>query len=152
VVAHQDRAREDTAHQDVTGTSPCHRLFDALARGDLATFVGGCAEELVLTVSGSDPMTTRVARAEISSWYRSMGELAGSSFRSEVCLVLVDERATVVLLRHALSRRGVEYRYETVNRCTLRDGRLASWFSHPVRRRDYALAWGIDRTPVRRPA
>ena len=135
-----------------SGGDRTHDLFDALAAGDLDRFLWGCTEELVLTVSGSDPMTTLVPKSEIASWYRSMSQLAGSSFRSEVCFVLADERTTVVLLRHSLTRGHVDYRYETVNRITFRDDRLASWFSHPVRPHDYARAWGIDKESVRQPA
>ena len=72
-----------------------------------------------------------------------MRQLAGTEFRSDVSLVLTEDRTHVVLLRHTLVRAGVEHPYETVNRCTLRDGGLASWFSYPVRRSEYARAWGI---------
>jgi ketosteroid isomerase-like protein len=125
-----------------------HRLFDALTAGRLDVFLGGCVDDLVLTVIGSGPLTTLVRKGEIAAWYRSMGVLAGASFRSDVCFVLDDERATLVLLRHTLTREGTGYSYETANRCTFRDGLLASWFSRPVRRDDYARAWGIDRLSV----
>jgi hypothetical protein len=80
-----------------------------------------------------------------------MRELAGT-FRSEVGLVLSEDRTQVVLLRHSLVRGSVEYQYETVNRCTFRDGALAAWFSHPVRADDYARAWGLHRRTERLPA
>ncbi len=129
-----------------------HDLFDALAGGDLERFLAGCADDLVLTVRGSGTMTTMVAKDQIASWYRSMQELAGASFRSDVCLVLADDRTQVVLLRHHLTRNQVEYQYETVNRCTFRRHDLASWFSHPVRPSDYARAWGIPPGLERQPA
>jgi ketosteroid isomerase-like protein len=142
-----DEARYDEARHDRV-----HDLFDALAAGDLDRFLAGCADDLVLTVRGSGAMTTMVAKAQISSWYRSMQELAGASFHSDVCLVLADDPTQVVLLRHALTRDRVEYQYETVNRCTFRHGDLASWFSHPVRSSDYARAWGIQLGLERQPA
>jgi ketosteroid isomerase-like protein len=135
---------------DGDGAERCHRLFDALAAGDLDRFVAGCTEELVLTARGSDPLTTLVARSSIPAWYGSMDELAGSTFRSEVRLVLTGEPSTVVLLGHSLRRDGVEYRYETVNRCLFRGGRLASWFSQPLRADEYVRAWGIERVGERR--
>jgi ketosteroid isomerase-like protein len=142
----------DGAPDDKASHDRVHDLFDALARGDLNRFLAGCANDLVLTVRGSGAMTTMVAKAQISSWYRSMQELAGASFHSDVCLVLADDPTQVVLLRHALTRDRVEYQYETVNRCTFRHGDLASWFSHPVRSSDYARAWGIQLGLERQPA
>ncbi len=129
-----------------------HGLFDALARGSLDEFVAGCSDDLVLTVSGSGTRTTMVAKGEIASWYRSMRQLAGTSYRSDVSFVLTEDRTHVVLLRHTLIRAGVAYPYETVNRCTLRNGRLASWFSYPVRPSEYARAWGINSGLERVPA
>jgi hypothetical protein len=126
-------------------------LFDALTAGSLERFLDGCCPELVLTVRGSGAMTTLVAKSEIESWYRSMHELAGASFRSDVGFVLTEDRTHVVLLRHTLTRGHVEYQYETLNHCTLRDDGLASWFSHPVRPSAYARAWGIDPAPERIP-
>lgn len=126
-------------------------LFDALTRGALDRFVAGCCPDLVLTVRGSGAMTTLVPRSEIVTWYRSMQDLAGTSFRSEVGLVLTEDRTHVVLLRHVLTRGSVEYRYETLNHCTLRGDDLASWFSHPVRSSEYARAWGIHLASERMP-
>ncbi len=128
-----------------------HELFDAFAAGALDRFLAGCCDDLVLTVRGSGSLTTLVAKPEIASWYRSMRELAGT-FRSEVGLVLSEDRTQVVLLRHSLVRGSVEYQYETVNRCTFREGALAAWFSHPVRADDYARAWGLHRRTERLPA
>lgn len=126
-------------------------LFEAFASGALDRFLAGCSDDMVLTVRGSGPRATLVAKAGIASWYRSMQELAGV-FRSEVGLVVTEDRTQVVLLRHSLERGGVEYRYETVNRCTFRGGALASWFSHPVRPDDYARAWGLHHGLERVPA
>jgi ketosteroid isomerase-like protein len=122
--------------------SPTHALFDAFAAGALDQFLDGCRDDLVLTVRGSGPLCTLVAKAEIASWYRSMQSLAGS-FRSEVGLVLTEDHTQVVLMRHWLARGSVPRQYETVNRCTFRDGALASWFSYPVRADEYARAWGL---------
>jgi ketosteroid isomerase-like protein len=135
-----------------TPTNQVHELFDALASGELDRFLVGTCDDLVLTVSGSGRRTTLVARDEIPAWYGSMQELAGRSFSSDVRLVLAEERTFVVMLRHTLSRDGVEYQYETVNHCTFRDGGLASWFSHPVRASDYARAWGIHHQLDRKSA
>ncbi len=126
-----------------TPTNRVHELFDAFACGKLEKFLAGSCPDMVLTVSGSATRTTLVAKDGIASWYHSMQELAGASFSSEVRLVLAEEPTSIVLLRHTLIRRGVEYQYETVNHCTFRDGGLASWFSHPLRASDYARAWGI---------
>lgn len=128
------------------------RLFEALADGALDRFVAGCCDDLVLTVHGSGPMTTMVARDHIPSWYRSMQQLAGASFRADVSLVLTEDRTHVVLLTHVLVRAGHRHHYETINRCTLRHGRLASWFSYPVRPSEYARAWGIPAGGERLPA
>jgi len=117
-------------------------LFDAFVSGALDRFLAGCCEDLLLTVRGSGSLTTLVAKADIASWYASMVELAGT-LRSEVGMVLSEDRTQIVLLRHALIRGGAEHHYETVNRCTFRDGSLASWFSHPVRAEEYARAWGL---------
>jgi ketosteroid isomerase-like protein len=137
---------------DETPYNTVHELFDSLARGQLERFLAGCADDLVLTVRGSGAMTTMVAKAQIGSWYQSMRDLAGASFRSDVCLVLAEDRTQVVLLRHALTRDRVVYQYETVNRCTFRNDQLASWFSHPVHPTDYARAWGIHLGLERQPA
>jgi hypothetical protein len=120
-----------------------HELFDALTRGAVDVFVAGCCPDLVLTARGSGAMTTLVPRSEITTWYRSMQELAGPSFRSEVGPVLTEDRTHVAVLRHLLTRGSVEYPYETLNHCTLRGDRMASWFAHPLRSSEYARAWGI---------
>src|SRR5271156_4560241 len=84
-----------------------HDLFEMLTRGDLDRFVAGCRPDLVLTVRGSGSMTTRVPRSEIATWYRSMQALGGTSFRSEVGLVLTEDRTHIVQLRYSLTRGGV---------------------------------------------
>ncbi len=127
-------------------------LFEAFADGELEQFLDGCAPDLVLTVRGSGSMTTLLAKGRIASWYRSMHDLAGGSLRSEVFLEVTEGPAQVVLLRHSLTRGQIEYRYETVNRCTWRHDGLVSWFSHPLRPADYARAWGLAAVGERVPA
>jgi ketosteroid isomerase-like protein len=135
---------------DELPTERVRELFEAFIGGDLDQFLAGCAPDLVLTVRGSGSMTTLVAKGDIASWYRSMHDLTGGSLRSEVFLEVTEGAAQVVLLRHSLRRGRVEYRYETVNRCTWRHDGLVSWFSHPLRSADYARAWGLaeERVPA----
>jgi ketosteroid isomerase-like protein len=148
----QKRHGEAMAKDRELPADPVHELFDALSNGELDRFLAGCRDDLVLTVRGSGAMTTMVAKVEIASWYRSMQELAGNSFCSDVCLALTEDHTHVVLLRHTLTRDLVEYEYESINRCTFREDGLASWFSHPVRPSEYARAWGIATGLERQPA
>ncbi len=129
-----------------------HRLFTAFARGDFDAFLGGCEDGLVLTVRGSDPMTTLVPKADIPEWYRSMRQLAGRAFQASVSLVLADERVTIVVVGFTVIRQGCAHHYETVNHCTFRDGLLATWFARPLQTSAYSRAWGLPAESARLPA
>jgi ketosteroid isomerase-like protein len=120
-------------------------LFGLLVRGQYDEFLAGCTNHLVLNVRGSAGLATIVPRAQISVWHQAMRELAGGAFRSSVCFILATEHEAVVVLTHVIDRDGCTYRYQSVNRCTLREGLLAAWFSLPMNATDYARAWDLQR-------
>jgi ketosteroid isomerase-like protein len=120
-------------------------LFGLFVRGKYDEFLAGCADNLVLNVHGSARLATLVPKAQISQWLHSTQQLAGGTFRSSICFILVTEHAGIVVLTHMIDRNGVRFRYETVNHCTLRDDLLAGWFSRPMDVSDYAEAWGLPR-------
>lgn len=107
-------------------------LFGSFARGEWGEFLAGCAEDLVLNVRGSAGRATLVPKPKIAEWSRSTRELAGDTFRSSVCFVLVDDKVGVVVLQHELERDGVRFHYDTVNRCILREDLIATWFCYPM--------------------
>jgi ketosteroid isomerase-like protein len=121
-------------------------LFAALAREEYDEFLAGCTDDLVFNVRGTAQMATLVPRDQITRWHHSTRHLAGGKFRSSVCFVLATEHEAVVVLTHRIERKGVTYRYETANHCTLRDERLlAAWFCYPMNATDYALAWDLQQ-------
>jgi ketosteroid isomerase-like protein len=122
-------------------------LFGSFVRGGYDEFLKGCADDLVLNVRGSAQLATTVVKSQLSEWHQSTQQLAGDAFRSSVCFVLVTEGAGIVVLTHVIDRNGLSFRYETVNRCTLRDELLASWFSYPMDAAAYTEAWGL-RSPA----
>ena len=120
-------------------------LFGSFVREEWEEFLAGCASNLVLNVRGSAGLATMVRRTQIAEWSQSARELAGGTFRSSVCFILVDENVGVVILHHELEREGVSFKYQTVNRCILREGLIATWFSYPMNMADYVAAWGIGQ-------
>jgi ketosteroid isomerase-like protein len=119
------------------------RLFGLLDRGAFDEFLSNCTEDLTLTVRGSAPATTTVARSDIPEWYRSVQAMVDVDFRSTVSLVLNKGKESIVVLRHAFERDGVTREYETVNVCTLSGNLLARWSSSPVSLQEYADAWAV---------
>jgi ketosteroid isomerase-like protein len=120
------------------------QLFGLFVRGQDDEFLTGCADDLVLNVRGSAGLATLVPRTQIPQWHQAKRHLAGGTFHSSVCFILVMEHEGVVVLTHQIDRDGVTYRYETVNHCTLRDGLLAAWFHLPMNASDYAQAWDLE--------
>lgn len=127
-------------------------LFGSLLRGSYGEFLAGCANDLVLNVRGSAQLATRVPKSEVPQWHRSMQQLAGSSFQSSVCFILITKQTGFVVLTHTIERCGLMFRYETVNHCVLRGNLLSSWFSYPLDAETYAEAWGLQKDAVLQPA
>jgi hypothetical protein len=118
-------------------------IFGSFVREEWKDFLAGCADDLVLNVRGSAGLATMVRKPQIAEWSHSARELADGTFRSSVCFILVDENVGVVILQHELERDGVSFKYETVNRCILREDLIATWFAYPMNMADYVAAWGI---------
>lgn len=120
-------------------------LFGSLVREEYDEFLAGCSDDLVLNARGSTGLATNVSKSGIPEWCRSTRDLSGSGSSSSVCFILVEESVAIVVLAHTIERDGASVRYETVNRCTLRAGLLATWFSYPLNVEDYAEAWELRR-------
>jgi ketosteroid isomerase-like protein len=123
-------------------------LFEALASDRLEAFLSGCAEQLLVTFRGSGDVSTVLGRGDLPSWWSGLHFLAGGQVRTKVALVLSTGPSTVVVLSYRFIRFGVSRHFETVNYCTVRDGKLAAWFASPLDRREYAEAWGLDEADV----
>jgi len=120
-----------------------HQLFESLVKGDFDAFLSGCAEDLVLTVRGTDPTTTYVSKSEIPDWYLSIELLTGADLRTEVEVVRVEGTKSIILLRHEFVRHGIESSFAMVNVGAFADGLLARWATYPLSLPDYASALGI---------
>jgi ketosteroid isomerase-like protein len=117
------------------------RLFGSLIGGDLGEFLSGCAEDMVVTSRGTSPVATILTRSDIPDWFGSLQALSPASLRSSLEIIQVEGSTATVILRHAFSRRGVDYQLETVNLVAFRDGLLAEWTSYPLDLSQYARAW-----------
>lgn len=126
-------------------------LFGSLAVNRVDEFLAGCAEQLLITLWGSSPMSSTVSRDQLSSWWQGFDRLTEGTLVTELLLTVPDERSYMVILRHRFTRGERCCRFDTVNICTLRDGVLVAWFSSPLDRQEYARAWGLQ-SPRERPA
>jgi ketosteroid isomerase-like protein len=127
------------------------RLFDSLVSGDFDAFLSDCAEDLVITSRGTSPTATTLSRSDIPDWYGSLQSLTSTSLNSSVEVVRVAQSLATVILRHEFSRHGIDYRLETVNLVTLRDGLLVAWSSYPLDLPEYARAWRTKENALLQP-
>jgi ketosteroid isomerase-like protein len=127
------------------------RLFGSLVSGDLDAFLAGCAHDLIVTSRGSSPMATTLNRSDIPDWFGSLQTLAPTSLHSSVEVTRVEPTTATVILRHEFSRHGIDYRLETVNLVTFRDGLLAAWTSYPLDLSEYARAWRTKESSLLQP-
>jgi ketosteroid isomerase-like protein len=128
------------------------RLFDSLGRGQFDEFMAGCRDDLALTVRGSSPTPTLLARSDIPDWYGSLQALSPTSLSSSVEVVGLDGERATVMLRHEFARHGIDYRLELVNLVSFRDGLLAEWSSYPLNLPEYARAWRTHDLSMAAPA
>ena len=117
------------------------RLFGSLVSGELDDFLAGCAHDLVVTSRGTSPVATTLTRSDIPDWFGSLQALTPTSLSSSVEVAHIEGGAATVILRHAFSRYGIDYQFETINLVAFRDGLLAEWSSYPLDLAEYARAW-----------
>jgi ketosteroid isomerase-like protein len=127
------------------------RLFGAFISGSLDVFLSGCARDLVVTSRGTSPVATTLIRSDIPDWFGSLQALAPTSLRSSVEVAQVEQNTATVILRHAFSRHGIDYRLETVNLVSFCDGLLAEWSSYPLDLAEYGRAWQTKERDLLQP-
>jgi ketosteroid isomerase-like protein len=117
------------------------RLFDSFVKGRFEEFAAGCADDLILTVRGSEPAPVHLQGSDIPDWHGSLQALSPGALRTSVEVAQVDGPNATVILRHSFARHGVDYHLELVNLLTFRDGLLAEWSSYPLDLGEYSRAW-----------
>jgi ketosteroid isomerase-like protein len=127
-------------------------VFRSLVMGEFDDFLSCCADDLVLTVRGTDPTSTYVPKVHIPDWYESMQSLTGAAVLSHVEVVRVAGISSIIVLRHEFERNGYQHEFEMVNICSFRRSHLATWSSYPLRLPNYAAALGIRGPVVPQPA
>jgi ketosteroid isomerase-like protein len=127
-------------------------LFGSLVSGDLDAFLSGCAEDLIITSRGTSPEVIKLIRSDIPDWFGSLQALTTASLQSTVEVVRVEQNSATIILRHSFARFGIDYRLETVNLATFRDGLLVGWSSYPLDLSEYARAWRTSESPLLQPA
>jgi ketosteroid isomerase-like protein len=128
------------------------RLFTSLVRGDFDEFLNGCATDLIITSRGTSPVPATLIASDVPDWFGSLQALTPTSLRSSVEVTQATESTATVILRHAFSRNGIDYRLETVNLVAFRDGLLAQWSSYPLDLPEYARAWQTKEISLLQPA
>jgi hypothetical protein len=119
-------------------------MFAALAANRVGEFLAACSDRVLITVQGSSPMSDTVSATRFPLWWEGLRGLVGGTLATEVLFTMTEDVSHVVILRHAFSKGDKTFKFDTVNRCTFRDGELAAWFSSPLERREYAEAWGLS--------
>ncbi len=119
-------------------------MYSDLAANRVDDFLAACSDQVLITVRGLSPMSCTLSPGQFPLWWEGLHRLAEDTLVTEVLLTLTEDISHVVILRHEFTRAGRKRRFDTVNRCTFRDGALAAWFSSPLERRQYAEAWGLS--------
>jgi hypothetical protein len=119
-------------------------MFSDLAANRVEEFLAACSDQVLITVQGVSPMSCPLSPGQFPLWWEGLRRLAEDTLVTEVLLTLSEDISHVVILRHDFTRAGRKRRFDTVNRCTFRNGALAAWFSSPLERREYAEAWGLS--------
>ncbi len=123
-----------------------YELFDSLTQGAVEHFLSGCAEDLYVTVRGTDPTTTYVSKSEIADWYQSMESLAGPVLNTAVEVVQCQGKKSVVVVHYEFERDGIDHAFAMVHLCSFRGSKIASWTTFPLNLPDFARALGIRRS------
>jgi ketosteroid isomerase-like protein len=150
-----DRMRGDDHVGRVAERQQIESMFSALACNRVEEFLAACSDQVLITVQGVSPMSSKISPGRFPLWWEGLQRLAEGTLVTRVVLTLTEDISHVVILRYNFTRAGEHHRFDTVNRCTFRDGALAAWFSRPLERREYLEAWGLpaglepDRPPVR---
>jgi len=119
------------------------KVLEAVVAGDVDTLLACSCQRLFIAIWGSDPIATHVPSTGLARWFSARDALTDDGVQSRVIASLERGNTTVTWLRHALSREGHRYSYESVDRWTFRSGQAVAWFSRPLDRHAFACAWGL---------
>jgi uncharacterized protein len=108
------------------------RAYADFARGDLAAYLGVCADSITFRVPGRSVVAGIYAREQFASGLiAKVMDATGGTFRETVLDVVANDTRGVVLARHEFERNGRTYRYNTAHIYRIENGRLASFEEYP---------------------
>jgi ketosteroid isomerase-like protein len=88
-------------------------LYATFARGDLASFLEGCTEDVFFAVPGYAWGGGTHSRDEFTPWIEATIARTGGTFQEDIVEVVANDEHGVVLLVHHFDRGGQHYEYQT---------------------------------------
>src|SRR5215471_12312280 len=90
-------------------------LYATFARGDLASFLYGCTDDVIFAVPGYAWPSGTYSKDEFAPWIEGIIGRTGGTFKEDVVDVFANDEHGVLLLVHTFDREGSRHEYQTAH-------------------------------------